>query len=203
MLSYIRAHKILSAVGGCIVATIIYMAATGTLSYPYIMFMRQIQLVQHCEFGTNEFTTPDFGFRFSAPDGYCFAPHRIFPADGTVHVLPKGLYSVISEYASGSVVQATRATLLFEPIAPGRSPDDVVSTLQRGGFLRDAMVATTTTESGLQVILVRNAIGVDGQKHFDWAFIAHPGGKNWLSVLTSHPEAPAVFDFVVAHTSAL
>ncbi|MDO8521424.1 MAG: hypothetical protein Q7S52_04875 [bacterium] len=197
-MGYSKKHNVLSALILTVFAAVIGLAATGTLSYPYIMIDRQIQLISSCVFGGNSFSATPYGFQFSAPKGFCFVPNRLFPADGSIQVLPRGWYSVINEYARASVFAATRATILLESVTPGRSPSEALDALTRGGFLRNAEVINTVNPHGISIILVKNATGIEGgNARYDWAFALHPNGKIFLSVLSFHPEDPEVFQYVI------
>lgn len=171
-----------------------YASVTGTITYPYIMSARQVQMITYCHFGNNVFSSSDYGFKVSAPAGNCFLPNRLFPQDGSVQVLPSGWYSVIDEYAKGSIIKASRGTLLFEPVKNDRNTSSVLTALRNGGFLDDATVTEMTNPRGLGIILAKNVRGIDATAHFTWAFVMHPDGKVFLSVLNSRPDDSAVFD---------
>ncbi|MEN9582398.1 MAG: hypothetical protein RL641_352 [Candidatus Parcubacteria bacterium] len=196
-MKYIRENKKKSIVLGIILVAIIGMAWTGTLTYPYIMADRQIELIKYCSRGIDTIESKDFGFTINAPDGYCVLPHRIFPKDGSIHIIPKGNYSVINEYAKGTITQASMATILFEKTKTGRSPEELIENMRLGGFLEGAEVSKYTTKNGLDVVLAKNTIGLDPTARYDWAFILHPDGKVLISVLGAHPESPEVFNYVI------
>ncbi len=205
MLSYITQHKIKSAAIGALLICIVYMGITGTLSYPYILVDRQIELLKYCSKGTTEFDTKDFGFHISAPAGYCILPHRIFPADGSIQIVPAGKYSVINEYAKGTIIGAAQATILFEKTEEGRSPEQLLEKMRQGGFLKEAKITEFTNKQNLRIVLATNTTGLDTETnpHFNWAFVVHPNGKVMTSVLTAHPETPETFNYILDHLSAI
>lgn len=180
------------------------MACTGTLSYPYILANRQVILNKYCKHGgINDFQTTDFGFRILAPEGQCILPHRSFPKDTSIQVLPAGKYSVINEYAKGTIIDAARATILFEHITSDRNPKEILARMRLGGFLDNAQVTEFTNKNGLHVFLAKNTIGIDGVSHFDWAFITHPNKDIMFTMITAHPESPEVFDYVLENLSPM
>ena len=206
IIKYIKNHKTKSVILSIILFSIIGMAITGTLSYPYILIDRQVVLTKYCsDEGIRDITTKEFGFRIVGPEGYCLLPHRMFPEDGSIQVVPKGSYSVINEYAKGTIIEAAQATILFEQTEKGRSPKELVEKMGQGGFLKEAKISEFKNRQNLDVLLVSNSTGLDEESaaHFNWAFIANPNGKILASVLTSHPETPEVFNYIVDNISAL
>lgn len=195
-----RKRIVLIIAGIVVLICIIWMAATGTLSYPYIMTIRQIDLIHYCRNGLNTFDTKVYGFQLSAPEGYCIIPNRVFPENATIQVLPKGLYSVLSEYISGTVVVNTRATIYLEPITAVRNTKSILDTLLKGGFLAEAKMSEKILPGGLHASIVRNAKGIEDGSYFDWAFVDHPDGKSVLMLLLPHTNGDAtVFDYIVEH----
>lgn len=204
MRTYIKNHKIRATIIGLIVLCIAGMAISGTLSYPYILIDRQIELRKYCAHGgIQEFDAPTFGFHISAPSEYCVLPHRIFPEDTSIQIVPTGNYSVINEYGKSTIINATRATLLFEHLEQGRSPEELIAKMRQGGFLQGATEKEFQTKQGLHVFLLENTGGLDGTSRYSWAFILHPDGKSLLSVLTEYPEAPDTFNYIINNLSAL
>lgn len=183
-LSFLRAHTVLSSFLFLVLISLAAMGMTGTLSYPYIMLDRQIQSVRHCTFGEPMFDAPTYGFRFVVSRELCILPHRIFPDDGSIQVVPKGFYFVIGEYASGSVVNAAKGTFLFERTADNRSVPVVMEALQLGGFLKEASTTSVTTSHGVTFTVVRHATGLDPTQYFSWAFTENRAGDILLSVLS-------------------
>ena len=159
------------------------MAINGTLSYPYIMASRQIQLLANCAFGSNHFSSEDKGFSFEVPEGYCILPNRLFPRDGSIEIVPKGWYFVFNEYAKGTVAQASQATLLFEPVQPDRDPSQIIGNLIDGRFASPTNIHPSTTQSGTDFTLVDKVKGTDAQR-YNWAFTTHPDGKIFLGIVT-------------------
>lgn len=203
MIDKIKKHWFVSILIAIAIPSLIYMYLTDTLSYPYVLVSRQIQMIKYCYLGNNEFTTKEYGFSVSVPGQYCFLPNRIFPDDGSVHVLPKGGYFVINEYATGSVLRNAKSTLLFEPIASDRNTPVVLDALKKGGFLVDAKITEIKNKNGIKITLVHNVRGIDESKHFDWAFIDHPNGKIFLSVLLANTEDKSVFNYILDNLKAI
>lgn len=204
ILIYIKNHKAKSTILAIIIATIMGMTYTGTLSYPYILIDRQIGLLKYCSGnGTQVLDTEKFGFHIISPEGYCLLPHRIFPEDGSIQVVPNGSYSVISEYGKGTIIGAARATILFEQTEAGRSPKELIEKMGQGGFLKEATINEFTNKQGLRILLVKNSTGLDEGKYYNWAFIVHPDGKVLISLLTAHPEDPTIFNYVMDNIAAL
>jgi hypothetical protein len=173
------------------------MAITGTLSYPIIMVERQLQLLSRCIFSNSEFVAQDYGFIFLVPNDYCVLPHRLFPEDGSIQIIPRGLYSVINEYAKGTIAAESRASILFDRQSETRNRRAFLATLQAGGFLDGATVEEHTNSTGVKMTIVRNARGIESGKLFQWAFIDHPKRPISVSILSSHVDDPAVFEAVL------
>jgi len=186
-------HKKVTLGCAVLLALIVAMFMTGTLSYPWIMLDRQTQLLTRCIHPTQTFDAAPFGFTISAPQNRCILPHRIFPADTSIQIVPEGYYSVWNEYAKGTIAEASLATFLFEPLTPERNAQTILRTLESGGFLVQASTTEYVTANGFTVIEVRNASGIEAGKLFDWALIDHPNGKTTLSILSLHPEDPTIF----------
>lgn len=166
---------------------------SGTLSYPWIMLDRQIQLIERCTKDTTTFEAVPFHFIISVPPALCILPHRIFPEDTSIQVVPKSYYSVWNEYAKGTIIESSRATFLFEPLTTERNASKIWGALDAGGFLAYASTTTYTTTNGIGVIEVIKASGIEEGKFFDWAFIDHPNGQTTLSILAPHTSDGAVF----------
>lgn len=181
----------------------IWMTFAGTLSYPYIMLDRQVQMIKFCNNGTTVFGATEFGIELSIPEGNCFLPNRIFPSDTGIQVLPKGFYFVLNEYIKGSVVENSKSTITFEPVTGERSSEMVMDNLKRGGFLSDAKVEKYKNKNGLDVILARNVSGLDAGTHYDWAFVVKPGGKYFFSVMLDKTDQREVFDYLVENAKAI
>lgn len=160
-------------------------------------------MIKFCHFGNNNFVTEEYGFSVSLPEEYCFLPNRLFPEDGSVHVLPKGWYSSINEYAFGSVVNNSKSTLLFEPIKDDRNLSAVLNALTQGGFMQGAKTREFTNKNNIHIYIVEDAKGVDETKRYDWAFITHPNGKIFLSLLLINTEDKTVFDYILENIKAL
>lgn len=202
MIDKIKKHWIVSSLLLIIFVSLCYMTVTDTLSYPYILISRQVQMLKYCRQGSTEFTTTEYSFTVKIPDGYCFLPNRIFPDDGSIHILPKGLYSSINEYATGSVINNSKSTLLFEPIRNDRNTPAVLEALQKGGFMSDATSKEWVNKYGTKIYLVMNVKGVDVTKHYDWAFIENTNKKIFLSVLLSNTDDSTVFDYILENIKA-
>lgn len=202
MITKIKKHWVVSLFITLIVVTFCYMFVTDTLSYPYILISRQIQMIKYCKHGPNEFITSEYRFSIKAPEKYCFLPNRLFPDDGSIHILPKGLYSSINEYATGSVILNSKSTLLFEPVRSDRNTKAVLDALKKGGFLVDAKISEKTNKNDINITIVENAKGIDETKHYKWAFLTHPNGKIFLSILLSNTEDSSVFDYVIENIKA-
>jgi hypothetical protein len=179
------------------------MAITGTLSYPAIMIERQAQLISRCVFSDSEFVSPDYGFIFLAPSDYCLLPHRLFPRDGTIQVVPKGWYFVINEYAAGTIVSEARASILFDRKNELRNKSAFMAALQAGGFLEGATIEERVNSSGIQMTIVHNAKGIEAGRRFEWAFIDHPTRPFSISVLSSRIDDPIVFEAVLDGLKAI
>lgn len=196
-MEWVRAHRKTTIAIGLSLFSLIGMTISGTLSYPWIMIDRQIQSLVVCTYGTSTFTTEEFGFTFIAPSDFCFLPHRIFPEDTSVQVLPKDFYFSFNEYAKGTVTSAAHATLLFEPAIDGRRPADLVLALEKGGFLEGATLTNETNPAGLYFYKITNAKGIDDTKRFNWAFTMHPDGKSVLTILSAKVDDPTIFNTLI------
>ena len=202
MIDKIKKHWIVSISLVLLFASFCYMFVTDTLSYPYILTSRQIQMLKYCYSGSNEFNTTEYGFTVNIPDGYCFLPNRLFPDDGSIQILPKGLYSVINEYAKGTVILNSKSTLLFEPIVSDRNTPAVLDALKSGGFMSDATIKKWTNNNKVNIYLVSNTKGVDESRHYNWAFIEHPNGKVFLSILLSNINDSVIFNYILDNIRA-
>jgi hypothetical protein len=196
-MSFLRAHKFLSGFIAVILLSVMWMAFTGTLSYPYIMADRQIQSIRHCMFGKPTFDTQDYGFRFTVSPDLCILPHRIFPDDGSIQVVPKGFYFVISEYAKGTVVDASKGTYLFERKADGRTIPIVMNALEKGGFLEGAKTDVVMNKYGVPLTVVRGAKGLDESLRFNWAFAMNGRDDILLSILSPEKGDDASFQMLL------
>ena len=195
-ITLVKNHKVLGSLLALLAFLFLWMAFTGTLSYPYIMASRQVQSIANCTFGSSSFKTDKYGFSFSVPEKYCILPNRLFPLDGSIEILPKGWYFVFGEYAYGTVARASKATVLFEPITSERDPDLIVNTLVRGKFLNASDVSSTTTASGIKFILANSASGIDGDL-YDWAFTTHPSKKYFVAIVTRHISNEVVRNYLL------
>lgn len=182
---FLKAHKVYSLFFVVLIISIVWMVFTGTLSYPYIMFDRQVQSIADCTFGSTEFVTDDYGASFSVPAGFCVLPNRIFPRDGSIEIVPKGWYFVFNEYAKGTVAKSSEATILFEPVTADRDPNFIIQNLVNGKFLNISHVSATTTASGVEFTLADNTYGTDGEL-YDWAFAVHPNKKHFVAIVAKH-----------------
>jgi hypothetical protein len=167
---------------------------TETLSYPWIMADRQIQSLRECTFGDPTFETPTYGFRFSVPSEYCILPHRIFPDDSSLQIVPKAFYFSLNEYISGSVSRVSRGSVLFERTSDGRTIPAVMDALRMGGFLASATTSEYTNPSGVTFTVVRHATGIVEGKYFDWAFAENRDGTILLSLLSQEEVTPSIFE---------
>lgn len=190
-------HKKRSIATLILVVSIIVMLFNGTISYPWILLDRQVQLIARCNFGDQQFLAEPFGVTITAPADLCILPHRIFPEDTSVQIVPRGTYSVWNEYAKGTIIEATRATLLFENTTSERNASTIMHGLDAGGFLKQASTTEYRTANGLMVTEVHNASGIEEGTLFDWAFIDLPGGHYTLSILSQHPEDQTIFHEVI------
>jgi hypothetical protein len=181
--AFMQRHKIGTAFGLLAMCVIIFMAVTGTLSYPYIMVDRQVQSIRHCTFGQPVFETADYGFRLTVSPGLCILPHRVFPLDGSIQILPKSFYFVGSEYAKGSVALASKGTYLFERTRDGRTVSAVMDSLRNGGFLEGATTEVIENRKGITMTVVHHASGLESGPRFNWAFAMNKKGDTLLSVL--------------------
>ena len=184
-ITYIKHHIAWSMIGAVAFVSIVWMAFTGTLSYPYIMVDRQIESIRECTFGTTHFVTDTYGFSFTVPEGYCSLPNRLFPRDGSIEIVKKGWYFVINEYAKGTVAKGSQATLLFEPIVHDRDPGIIIQNLVNGRFLDMKNVSTMTNARGIEFTIAQNALGTDDEL-YDWAFATHPNKQYFVAIVTKH-----------------
>jgi hypothetical protein len=127
----------------------------------------------------------------------------MYPADSSIHVVTKGPYFVINEFAKASVAKQTRATISFEPLKPNRNTKDVMGILQRGGYLADAGMHEMTNQNGVKIQIVENVQGIDPEVHYDWAFIDHPNGKVFLSVLLFNLSDDSVYKYILDNLEAV
>lgn len=202
MIDKIKKHWVISSLLLIIFVSLCYMTVTDTLSYPYILVSRQIQMLKYCRNASSEFVTKEYSFTVKVPDGYCFLPNRLFPDDGSVHILPKGLYSSINEYATGSVINNSKSTLLFEPIRSDRNIQAVLEALKKGGFMSEATSKEMKNKNGVKIYLVTSTKGVDESKYYNWAFIENKEKNVFLSILLSNTEDSSVFDYVLENIKA-
>ncbi len=189
-------HKVVSVILFIAVISVIWMACTGTITYPYIMIDRQIQSIRDCTFGSSSFKTDTYGFSFTVPEGFCVLPNRLFPLDGSIEIVPKGWYFVLNEYIKGTVARGSRATLLFEPVLPDRDPQQIVETLVKGGFLDRSHISATTTATGLSYTLLDSALGTDAEA-YDWAFTTGAGGQYFLGIVMHHKQDDPVWNHLL------
>lgn len=197
---FARQHKILAACCMLVILVIADMAFSGTLSYPYIMLDRQVQSLADCTFGSDSFTTDTYGFSFLVPQGYCVLPNRLFPLDGSIEIVPKEWYFVFNEYAKGTVAEASRATLLFEPVTLERDPEKIIQTLIRGGFLDMHNVSSEDTALGVEFLLANRTRGTDDAL-YDWAFTTHPNKKYFVAIVAQHSADQAIRSYLLDHLS--
>ncbi|MBI3888714.1 hypothetical protein HY311_02890 [Candidatus Nomurabacteria bacterium] len=190
-IAFTKRHKLLTFFFIILMISFIYMAFTGTVSYPYILIDRQTELVKDCAFGTNNFTASKFGYSFSVPKEYCILPNRLFPEDGSIEITPRGWYFVINEYAKGTIAEGAKATLLFEPVVPNRNVAKILQNLMDGGFLSSKNISETKNASGLGFVLASKVLGADGEL-YDWAFTTRPDNKYFLAVVTRHSDDQTV-----------
>lgn len=183
-----------STVALCVLTLVFFaLAWTGTLSYPAIMLDRQIQLISRCVIADSSFVAEDFGFSFLAPSDYCVLPHRLFPRDGSIQVVPRGWYFVVNEYAAGTIATESRASILFDFRTEIRNKAAFLAALEAGGFLDGATVEEHENATGLRMTIVRNARGIEEGRRFNWAFVDHPTKPISVSVLSSFIGDPIVF----------
>ncbi len=191
-----KKHKILAACCVLVMIVVAYMAFTNTLAYPYIILDRQVQSLKDCTFGSTHFTTDFYRFSFSSPEGYCVLPNRLFPEDGSIEIVPKGWYFVLNEYAQGTVAEASRATLLFEPVTVERDPEKIIQTLVNGKFLDMSNVSIKTASSGIEFVLANSTRGTDDEL-YDWAFATHPDKNNFVAIVARHSTDQVVRDYLL------
>jgi hypothetical protein len=169
----------------------------GTLSYPYIMVERQVQMIKYCRESHTDFLASDFGFTLETPEGYCFLPNREYPKDTTVQILPKGNYFVLNEYIKGTVIENSRATVIFEPVTKERNPESMIEAMAKGGFLQGSNTQDIENKNGVKMILIRGAKGIDVNERSDWAFILNKKGNYMVSILLNKPEISDVYNYLV------
>ncbi len=194
MVTYAKTHPWVSASILLILVCVGWMWHTETLSYPWIMFDRQVQSLRACTFGDPVFETPTYGFRFSVPSEYCILPHRIFPEDSSIQIVPKKFYFVLSEYIKGTVAMASRGSILFERTTEGRTISSVMVALSSGGFLTSATVGEYTNPHGVTFTTVKHASGIVERKYFDWAFVESRDGTILLSLLSQEEATSSMFE---------
>ena len=193
---FLKKHKVFSLLGTIILISIIWMAFTGTLSYPYILADRQIELISRCAFGSNSFKTDTYGYSFSAPKGYCVLPDRQFPVDGSIEIVPKGWYFVFNEYAEGTIAKGAKATVLFEPMTTDRNPDSIIHSLIDGKFLKATNISSTINSSGIGFTLANSVLGTDNQP-YNWAFATRSDKKYFLAIVTKNLDDQAVGQYIL------
>jgi len=191
LIIFIKTHKIISGFCVILIISVIYMGFTGTLSYPYILLDRQIELISDCAFGTNNFTTNVYGYSFSVPKKYCILPDRLFPVDGSIEIVPSGWYFVFNEYAKGTIAEGAKATLLFEPVVADRDPQLIIQSLIKGSFLNPNNISSIKNSSGIDFILADSVLGADNQL-YNWAFSIRPDKKYFLAIITKHSDDQTV-----------
>ena len=202
ILKWVIKHKILSVVLIAIISSTIYMVCTDTITYPYIMADRQVQSIRDCTFGSQSFETDTYGFSFTAPEGFCVLPNRIFPLDGSIEIVPKGWYFVFNEYAKGTVARGSRMTILFEPVLPDRDPEQIVETLVKGGFLDRKNISATTTSTGVNYTILTNTRGTDDSL-YDWAFTTRPDGKYFVGIVMHHADNDPIWNHLLGSIKLL
>jgi hypothetical protein len=202
-IKFIKAYKKSSVIIGLVAISIISMWITDTLSYPFIMTERQYQLIRYCVHPSSTFITTEYGYAFPVPEGYCAIPHRIFPDDGTVHIIPKGWYFVFNEYAKGTVTENSVATLLFIHDSNGEEISSNINSLRMGGFLDEATSKEMTNAKGLSIREFDNAKGILEGKRFNWAFIVNPNNKTSLTVLLNTVHETKIYDDIIAKIEAI
>lgn len=184
--------------GGVLAVALVALWLTDTWSYPLIMLSRQIQLIRDCAYPETTFISPDHGFAFAVPAGYCALPHRRFPEDGTIQIVPGGWYFVINEYAYGSVARVSEAAVFMERTSTKRNRSAIIDAMTRGGFFADAPRKDLTNESELAMTTFANVRGVDEESRYNWAFIESPDGSALVTAVTDRVADPRIFDAVVA-----
>lgn len=194
---YASGHKKVTALLIILVISLVWMATTGTLSYPYIMAERQIQLLNHCVHPTTTFIADPFGYKVTIPKGYCALPHRIFPNDGTVQIVPEGYYFVLNEYTKGTVTESAVATLLFFPDKNGEEVGANIDALRRGKFLEEATYRSEKNPHEILITQFDNATGIIEGKRFDWAFTVHTEGKSSMTALTDKTNQTQLFNEIL------
>lgn len=189
-------------IGLVFLASLVRMWMTDTLTYPFIMAERQYQVIANCVSPNSTFTTETYGFSLEVPQGYCALPHRIFPLDGTVQIIPKGWYFVLNEYISGGISNSAIGTIIFVHDINGAEVARSINSLNMGGFVANATHITATTTSGLPYQYFENASGVATGSTFDWAFATHPKGSSSFMSLTDKIDQRALFKQVIQSISA-
>ena len=197
---FIKKHKVFSLFCALVLISIIGMFFTGTLSYPYILADRQIELISRCAFGSNNFSTDFYGYKFSAPEGYCVLPDRLFPTDGSIEIVPKGWYFVFNEYAEGTIAEGAKATILFEPMTTDRNPDSIIHNLINGKFLDAKNIGSTINSSGVGFTLANNVLGADNLP-YNWAFATRPDKKYFLAIVTKNSDDQTVGQYILKDLS--
>jgi hypothetical protein len=189
-----RRRRIIVVGSSLIVGVVLW--ASGGLEFLMIVVERQAQSVRQCVFGGSAFDASAHGLRVIAREGYCILPHRLYPEDGSLHVLPRGFYFVLAEYFRGSVLLASQTGIYIEP-ANGRTPQDIVHVLDAGGFLAGATREDRTNGEGLAFIILRDTLGADGEARFDRAYLLSPDGQYLVTILARRAEDRATFDAVL------
>jgi hypothetical protein len=178
-----------------LIITFGWMIYSGTLSYTLILVQRQTQLLRTCVYPNTHFFTTAFASQFNVPKGFCILPHRIFPADTSIQVVPRGWYNVISEYSKGTIAQESVASIQFEPTSLGRTAVSIEDALQTGGFMNHATTSTYINPAGWQVLEIRGVTSILDNSTYNWAFLTHPNGQILVSIVV-----PANKDQTVLHT---
>ena len=197
---FLKKHKVFSMLSIIILISIVGMAFSGTLSYPYILADRQIELISRCAFGSNNFTTDFYGYKFSAPEGYCVLPDRLFPVDGSIEIVPRGWYFVFNEYANGTIAEGAKATILFEPMTADRNPDSIIHNLIDGKFLNEKNIGSTINNSGIGFTLANSVLGTDNQS-YNWAFATRLDKKYFLAIVTKNSDDQTVGQYILKDLS--
>lgn len=167
------------------VAVLIALFWNGADSYAFIMVQRQTQLIRQCAFGSSTFEIAPIRARFSVPQDLCILPSRLFPAEPTIEILPRGWYFVFNEYAAGTVAKAAKGVIVFEPILPDRSPERVGESLVAGGFAHATALGIATTSHGYPYHDFSAVTGIDEARH-DWAIFSADG--QMLEIVTRTDE---------------
>lgn len=194
---YIKKHWVVSIIVLVLLLTLSCMTYMGTLSYPYIMVVRQIQMLSFCHSEHTSFDAVDFGFQFEIPSKYCFLPNREYPKDTTVQLIPSGPYFVLNEYIKGTVVENTRATIIFEPVTAERNPESILDSMAKGGFLQGSNRENILNKNGVKIILIHGAKGIESSERSDWAFVLNKKGDYMLTLLLTKRDRGEVFTYLV------